>query len=370
MIRIAFVIPTLDQSGAERQLALLATGLPRDRCEIKVFGLNRGGPWADVLKSAGIPVEILGKRFRFDPLTWLRLKTKLREFHPDIVQSFLFAANSYVRLPGVCPVGARIIVSERCVDVWKSRWQRQLDRRLIPRTDAMTANSQSVADFYSALGVPQHLITVIPNGIPALTGELDRDYLRRELKLSDDERVIGYVGRLAKQKRLEDVLWAFQLLRQVVRPCRLVLIGDGPERDQLATMAKNLDCRQHLIFAGHRPDAYRLMQGLDAFCLASEFEGMSNSLMEAMSLGLPVIASDIAANRELVLHEEDGLLFPVGKAPELTKGLKRIMEDRSLAGSLGNAARRKMEHCHSVKGMVESHLRLYEQLLVGQRIYV
>ena len=105
LIRIAFVIPTLDQSGAERQLTLLAKGLPRDEFAVHVIALNRGGPYEQELRAAGISVEVLGKRFRFDPLTYLRLRNSLRAFKPDVVQSFLFAANSYVRLPGIAPAG-------------------------------------------------------------------------------------------------------------------------------------------------------------------------------------------------------------------------------------------------------------------------
>ena len=363
MIRIAFVIPTLDQSGAERQLSLLAEGLPRDRYEISVFALNRGGPYADRLRAQGISVTVLQKRFRFDPLTWLRLRRALHQLQPDVVQSFLFSANSYIRLPGVCPQRSRIVVSERCVDSWKSTWQLQLDRRLLSRTHAMTANSASVAEFYQSVGVPASLITVIPNGIPLVSEPPDRSYLRRELGFSENERIVGYVGRLARQKRLEDVIWAFQLLRQVVDSCRLVLIGDGPERDALALLAQKLDCRGQMVFAGHREDAYRLMQGLDAICLASEFEGMSNSLMEAMSLGIPAVVSDIAPNRELIQHEQTGLLFPVGKAPELTRSLQRILNDSASAQSMASAARQYLQEFHSVEKMVASHCRLYERVL-------
>lgn len=366
VIRIALVIPTLDQSGAERQLTLLAASLPREHYQVKVFALNRGGHFAAELARAGIDVEVLGKRFRLDPLTWYRLREGLHRFRPQIVQSFLFAANAYVRLPGVCPAGCRIVVSERCVDSWKSGWQLQLDRLLVGRTAAMTANSQSVADFYAEHGVPRERLTVIPNGVPMLNTAADRAWLRQQLGLRPEDRVVGFVGRLARQKRLEDLTWAFQLLHQVVEHARLVLIGDGPERDEIARLAVKLTCRDKMVFAGHRADAYRLMQGLDAFCLPSEFEGMSNSLLEAMSLGLPVVVSDIPANRELVVHEQNGLTFPLGNAPEMTKALKRVLDDRQLAAQLGTAASRLIAEHYSVEQMVARHEQLYQRLLATE----
>ena len=365
LIRLALVIPTLDQSGAERQLTLLAKGLPRDEFTVHVFALNRGGRYADELREAGIPVEVAGKRFRFDPLTWWRLRHGLRNDRPHVVQSFLFSANSYVRLPGVCPAGCRIVVSERCVDQWKSGWQLALDRRLLSRTDAMTANSESVARFYASVGIPRHLITVIPNGTPDVPPGGDREAVRRLPGLEGTRRIVGFAGRLARQKRLPDLIWAVQLLHLVVDDVKLVLIGDGPERDALSELAVNLGCRDKIVFAGHRPDAASLLSGCDVFCLPSEFEGMSNSLMEAMSAGVPVVVSAIDANRELVRHEQTGLVFPVGHAPELAKALRRILTDPDLGHRLSTAARELIRTQASVEKMVAAHADLYRRLVSG-----
>ncbi len=362
MTRIAFVIPTLDQSGAERQMTLLATGLPKDEFQVKIIALNRGGTYADELRAAGIECEILGKRFRFDPLTYVRLRASLRSFQPDIVQSFLFAANSYVRLPGIVHSGCRIIVSERCVDSWKSSWQVWLDRRLIGHTDAMTANSASVADFYHGIGIPRTRITVIPNAMPIASADLSRENALHALGLDRNHKVVGFVGRLAPQKRLNDLLWAFQLLHQLVDNARLVLIGDGPDRDALAEIAQGFGCRDKIVFAGHRKEAYSLMSAFDVFVLASEFEGMSNSLMEAMSLGIPCVVSDIAPNLELIKHEQTGLVFSLGKPPELTKALAKLLQDERLSGRLGQAAKQDIVDNHSVERMVQSHRSLYQQV--------
>ena len=364
--RIAFVIPTLDQSGAERQLALLAAGLPREEFRIRVIALNRGGPYADSLRASGIDCEILGKRFRFDPLTYARLRTSLKSFQPDIVQSFLFAANSYVRLPGMAPAGCSVVVSERCVDSWKSNWQLWLDRKLITRCAGMTANSVSVAEFYANQGIPRERITVIPNALPPALSTPSRQQARAALGLEDHHQVVGFVGRLAPQKRLADLLWAFQLLHQLVDHVRLVLIGDGPLRDTLAEIAQGFGCRDRIVFAGHRPDAYSLMPAFDAFVLASEFEGMSNSLMEAMSHGIPCVVSDIAPNLELVRHEQTGLVFPLGNAPELTKTLSRLLQDDCLAQQLGAAGKQAILDNHSVERMVQLHTDLYYRISHGR----
>lgn len=364
MMRVALIIPTLDQSGAERQLTLLAQGLAGAGSDVAVIALSRGGPLARELESSGVSVDVLGKRFRFDPLTILKLRTALKRFRPEICQSFLFAANSYLRLPGVVPAKSRIIVSERCVDSWKSSWQLCMDRLLVRRMDQMTANSESVADFYrNTVGVPREKLTVIPNAVVMRQPDYSREQALQKLGLKSEHRVIGFSGRLAPQKRLHDVIWAFQLLHQVADHVRLVLIGDGPERSALAELARRMGCRDKVVFAEHRHDAFSLLSAIDVFTLASEFEGMSNSLMEAMSLGIPCVASDIAPNRELITHRESGLLFPCGDAPMLTKAWIDVLNNPDLGVSLGNAAKQRIQTHHQLSSLVERHLELYRRLL-------
>lgn len=364
MIRIAYVIPTLDQSGAERQLTLLAGGLPGDQYEPHMIALNRGGHYADVLQEQGVPVHVLGKRFRFDPLTWWRLRSLLHRLQPQIVQSFIFAANSYVRLPGVCPSNAKVIISERCVDVWKSGWQKSLDRRLADRMHMMTANSDSVAAFYrDEIGIASEQLTVIPNGIPKARS-VSNGQLHKELGLSPDCRIIGFVGRLAPQKNLRDLVWGFHLLKQAApSPVALVIIGEGPQRDSLAQFLTDLGTRDLVHFLGHRDDASELMQDFSIFCLPSGFEGMSNSLMEAMACGVPSVVSDIPPNLELIRHEKNGLTFPVGKAPDLAKAVLRLLSDDELSRRLGKAAQGVIAAEHSVAALVQRHEELYQRLL-------
>ncbi|MFM8475537.1 MAG: glycosyltransferase [Planctomycetaceae bacterium] len=365
MIRLAFVIPTLDQSGAERQLALLAASLPRTDYTVRVFALNRGGYYQEFLENAGIPTTVLGKQFRFDIRTALRLRRSLRAFQPHIVQSFLFSANTLVRLPGIVPRDAKVIVSERCVDSWKSPWQLTVDRRLARRCDALVGNSRSVTDFYRQPGVPADRLHNIPNVAPPLAVPRSRAAAREALELPQDDPVIGFVGRLAPQKRLRDLVWAFQLLQQVRGDARLVIIGDGPSRTALESLADTFDSRPRITFAGHRTDATRLLTALDAFVLPSEFEGMSNSLMEAMQNSLPCVVSDISANLELIRPDENGLSFPLGNCPALAKTLLRLLGNQPLSRQLGTAAKETITHNFAPEIVGAKWCHLYRQLVVN-----
>lgn len=362
-MKLTLLIPTLDRSGAEKQLALLAAGLPRDEFDVHVVCLTRGGPYEDVLRQAGIPVTVLGKRLKFDPSTFWKLRRFLRRHQPDILHTWLFAANAYGRLVAGGRRGAKVVVSERCVDSWKSGWQTSLDRRLIRRTSQYIANSESVAGFYRGLGVPAERMQVIRNGIPRPEPTtLDAAELRQELGISPETRIVGYVGRLALQKRLKDLVWALQLLRQIAENVCFVIVGDGPERKALEQRATHFDCLHLLRFVGHRDDAERFYPLFRVFWLGSDFEGMSNSLMEAMAHGIPVVASDIPANRELVVDGQTGFLVKPGDSVGFAQFTDRILADPDLAARLGNAGRERMQTEFGVERMIAEHADLYRRV--------
>jgi glycosyltransferase involved in cell wall biosynthesis len=257
-----------------------------------------------------------------------------------------------------------IIVSERCVDQWKSGWQLWLDRRLIPRTDRLIANSESVAAFYRELGFPAERMVVIPNGVERPTPpSFDRPRLLADLKLPAEARLAGYVGRLARQKRIEDILWGMQVLRQADPRAHLLLIGDGPERERLEQYARDVECAAHVRFLGHRDDAAQILQHCEVFWLASDFEGMSNSLLEAMACGLPVVVSNIPPNRELVQHGVHGYLIDVGDGVGYAQYTRKLFEDRALAARLGEAGQLRIERDFPVDRMVQRHVEVYREVV-------
>ena len=361
-MRIAYVIPTLDRSGAEKQLTLLAARLPPDEFTPQVFALTRGGPFEADLSAAGVPVTVIGKRWKLDPGARQRLRRALRQFQPDIVHTWLFAGNSYGRLALPPSPRPRVIVSERCVDSWKSGWQLWLDRKLAGVTDRIVGNSQSVVDFYREHGIPAEKLCCIPNGVEVPEPPtVDRVARLRELSFPDNAFVAGYIGRLAEQKRVRDLIWAVETLRQIRPQLRLVILGDGPERARLEEFAQAVDCAEHVRFLGHRDDASAWLPLFDVFCLASSFEGQSNSLMEAMAAGRAVVVTDIAPNRELVL-DETGLLVKPGDSVGFMQQIRRLIDEPGLKDRLGTAARERMRTGFNVSTMVDRYVALYREV--------
>jgi glycosyltransferase involved in cell wall biosynthesis len=364
VIRVTLLIPTLDRSGAEKQLALLATRLPRDEFDVEVVALTRSGPYAVELEQGGVPLTVLGKRWKFDPVCLRRLKQHLRERQPDILHTWLFAANAYGRLALPRTNAQKVIVSERCVDSWKAGWQLWLDRKLIPKTDLLVGNSRAVADFYESIGVPRDRLAVVQNGIERPPApQQSREEFRRSLGLEDSTKIVGFVGRLAPQKRLKDLLWSFELLTNLEhKHVAFVIAGDGPQRRELEGFARNIRCLDRVRFLGHREDAASLVSLFDVFWLASDFEGQSNSLLEAMASGVPCVVSDIPANVELVTHEQTGLVVPTGDRVGFTKAADRLLRETDFARQTGQNAADYCRETLSVERMVDEYARLYRDV--------
>ena len=153
--RILQIIPTLVQGGAEKQLTLLATGLEKGRYDVHVCALTSAGPYADVLGDSRIPVHVVGKSWKIDPGAYWRLKRHIRAVQPDIVQTWIFAANCYGRQAAISCRVPRIVAAERCVDRWKLPYQFAIDRHLAQRSDALVAPSEGVRQFYVGHGLPE-----------------------------------------------------------------------------------------------------------------------------------------------------------------------------------------------------------------------
>lgn len=368
--RLLLIIPTLDRNGAEKQLTLLATGLPREEFDVEVCCLTRGGPLEQDLRAADIPVTIIGKRWKIDPVAYRHLAAHIRQVAPDIVHTWLFAANSYGRLAAERAQVPVIIAGERCVDPWKRWHELAIDRHLARHTQRLITNSSGVRNFYASHGIDPNLFAVIPNGISvppldhtAQSLSEQRVQLLDELGLPPTARLIGTVGRLWPQKRHRDLIWAADLLKCVHDDTHLIIIGDGPLRWRLERYTRQIEIMDRVHFLGEQADVQRFLPHFSCFWLGSEYEGQSNALMEAMAWGLPCVATDIPGNRDLVVPEQTGYLVPVGDRAELARKTERILENPAWAAQLGASGRARMEQEFSIAQMVARHAQLYRELL-------
>lgn len=361
-LKVCHIIPTLVQGGAEKQLSLLATNLDRQRFESHVVVLTHSGPIEEELRQQNIEVHLINKRGKFDPLALRRLTKTLKQLAPHIVHTWLFAANSYGRMAAHRAKVPVIVTGERCVDPWKSWLHHRIDRYLMRYTDRLVTNTSAVSQFYAQHGIAESKFTVIPNAVRADDRRIGREELLQRLGLPPRAHVVGAVGRLWKQKGYPDLIWAGELLHVTMQDVWFVIVGDGPDRAQLQEFRDKSGAKDSVYFAGHRRDAQELLSAFDVLWNGSLYEGQSNTILEAMALGVPVIASDIPGNRDLVVEGETGHLFALGDVATLTRKTKELLSRESARFAMGsNSQRRAAEH-FSLAGMVREHEQLYESL--------
>jgi glycosyltransferase involved in cell wall biosynthesis len=319
-----------------------------------------------------VPVTIIGKRWKFDPSSYSRLKQHIQSLRPDIVHTWLFAANAYGRRAAIAAGVKTIVAGERSVDPWKQWWHWLIDRRLARRTTRIVTNSAGVRDFYAAHGIAASKFTIIPNGIDVPPDEQsraathktnDREALLRELHLPSDARLIVAVGRLWPQKNYKRLMWTMCLLKELRRDFHLLIVGEGPQRWRLERFRRQVQIEEHVHLLGERGDVPQLLAHAEIFASASQYEGQPNAMMEAMAVGLPVVASDIAGHRDLVVPGETGFLTPLDDKAATARRIHQLLEDRPLGQQLGAAGRERMRHEFSVEQMVNRHAQLYRELV-------
>jgi glycosyltransferase involved in cell wall biosynthesis len=372
MLKVLQVIPTLDRSGAEKQMVLLATGLPRDRFHVEVAALTRLGPLKADLDAAGIPVTLFGKRLKLDAVTLARLARFMIKGRFDIVQTWIFAANTYGRMAAHMAKVPVVVTSEMAVDLWKGRSQLRVDRWLAGWTDRIVGNSRAVVDFYHKVGkIPRDYMTLIYSGIAdEEPPPIDPAEIRRELDIDPNAPLLLYAGRLAAQKNVADLIDAADLLQHVEPRAVTLIAGDGPLHEQLTERARSYSLLDsgRLRFLGHCDDVPRLLAAADILVLPSSYEGLPNVVLEAMRFRKPVVATAAPGTTELVIDKETGLLVPIGNPTDLTRALRTLIRDPALRAHLGQAGRHRVEQNFTARAMINQYAELYEQLASSKKL--
>lgn len=237
-----------------------------------------------------------------------------------------------------------------------------LDRLMLRLADAVVPLSTEMVERLRRLPGMQGRLHFIPNGVDL--AEVDSPAGPCELleeRRAGGELVIGSVGRLDRGKRLDTLIRAFHLLPLPRK--HLCVIGEGPERRRLESLAAALVEPGEVTFLGFRDDRIGFLRSFDVFVLPSEREGMPRCLLEAMAAGIAAIAADIPGCRELMDGNANGLLFRPGDAVGLSRQMLRLAEDPALRERLARRGREHIRRLYSAKAMADSYCELYERLL-------
>jgi len=258
---------------------------------------------------------------------------------------------------------AKLANSGDASDIKKMRREQQLplESYMIPLTlqcDRFVATTRAIADELAAEGVSTKNIVQLPNGVETDLIEAKADYeFGKTVHLT-------FVGRLHEQKGLDTLFKSFaRLLNDTQSNICLRLVGDGPLRGELTSLAKELKIEDKVVFIGKSDNVYPYLKETDIFILPSRAEGMSNALLEAMTFGLPVVTSNIPGNAMLIQDQKNGLLFEVENVDSMVNSVKRYLTDSDLRQRMGRSARKTVEEQYSLESVADRYIALYNTLL-------
>lgn len=362
-IHIQHVLLSLQPGGLENGVVNIVNGLDPNRFRSSLCCLQSAGDFARRVHAPDVSIHEMGLGRGNDyRLPW-RLARLFRRTRPNIVHTRNPEAFFYGFL-GAKLAGVRALIHSEHGRTFPDKWHRLWVQQLFSRytTAVFAVSEQLKRDLVREVGLPAPRIEVLYNGVDFSRCVLiDRESVRRRLRADVNDIVIGSVGRLAPVKNYPLLLRAVQGLTATAGVI-VVLVGDGPERTALMVMAQELGLGERVRFLGHRDDVFELLAAMDIFVLPSISEGMSNTLLEAMVAGVPVVASDIGGNPEIVRDGVDGLLFPTADETALRERLQRLCVDSHLRACLGKAGRERVLEGFSIEAMIARYERLYQRV--------
>lgn len=361
-IHIHHVLVNLEVGGIENGVVNVVNNLQRERFDSSVCCLQSLGTFAARLQIPRTRVHELGILGKPWVKGILRLSRLLRITGADIVHTHNKIAFFYGIAAGILARTPTIVHSEHGRTLPDSRALMLAQRCLLPAVGECFAVSRKLrCDLIAHLRISGSRIGVVYNGVDVERfSQGDRSARHRLFGVKSHQFVIGLVGRLHEVKNHQ--LLFFAASRLVPRSgLRLVLVGEGGERDQLQALAESLGIRNQVSFLGNRDDIPDLLAAFDVFVLPSLSEGMSHALLEAMAAGLPVVASRVGGNVEAIRDLHNGLLFESGNVEALRDCLERLRRDPRLRRTLGAAARATVLSEFSLKRMVGDYEQCYQR---------
>lgn len=347
-MKITFVTATLTSGGSERVMSIVANKMQERGYEVEIICLNDQivfYPINEGIKITHVEVEA-GTKSLPKKLWWFR--KYIQKNQPDVVIAFMVSVYT-VTLLALMGVDIPVISSVRN-DPAHSNLRKKITRKiLLPRSAHVVVQTQQIKEFFNK-GI-QKMTSVIYNPVNEKVFETsydddnddDDDNLKLKvkdgvevkvdgLKVNGEERLnrIISVGRLYPQKDQKTMIEAFAKVSERFPDWKLVIFGEGPEREALESLVERLKVKDKVLLPGKSENIIDELKKSKIFCLSSVYEGMSNALVEAICVGLPIVTTKVSGTEELIQDGENGFTVNVGDKEAMAKALTKIIEDENL----------------------------------------
>jgi glycosyltransferase involved in cell wall biosynthesis len=383
-LRVAYLPASLRPGGAEKQMLALAERLPRDRFRVDFLALSGAGEYDARARAAGARVRSLGSapppgarlpdRFARRALRGIRYAATARAVGYDIVDAWLYPADVLAALARPIAGTTVVVAGRRNLGDFHDRFGPleqgigALTNRLV---DAVVANSDAVAnDVRRRERLDPAKLHVIRNGVELIEPLANdvRAARRRELGVSGDEVLVGCVANYREVKRLDVLIDAFAALAPGAPAARLVLVGEGPLRDELQARIDGHGLDGHVRLHGSVPNPGLLYGAFDVIVQSSRSEGLPNAMLEAAAAGRPIVATDVGGTAEIVIDGRTGLLVEANDSAVMARALGQLVGDPALRGRLGSAAREHVARAFGMERFAAEFASLYEELAAAKHL--
>jgi glycosyltransferase involved in cell wall biosynthesis len=318
-------------------------------------------------KHASVDYVEVHEKHSFDPTVWPQLKKLIKDRRIDVLHAHDYKTNLLaLLLARACGVTALSTVHG-----WTGHSARErycyypADKRVLARFPRLIAVSSDIARELIDHGAPPARITTVLNAIDHRHFKRDAAKVadaRAALGLGADDVVIGAVGRLEPQKRFDLLLDAFKAVQAQRRNTRLVIAGDGSLREALHAQRQALGLEQSCVLTGHVTDVIPLHHAFDLYVQSSDYEGTPNSVLEAMAMETPIVATAAGGTAELVADNEHGTIIPIGRVDRLIDGMESALANPVRMRTMADRARQRVETELSFESRVRRVESIYHEV--------
>ena len=355
-MKIAFLLASLGSGGAERVVSLLANKLVDSRHQVEIICLKFNEVYYQTDSRVKVTLAMQQTENRLTELFWLRKYVKKQK--PDVVIPFTEGVYCFTIL-SLLGTGIPIIASERLDPTAMSLTRKLLKRLLLPYADWLVVQTQSIKEYF-----PQSIqkkTSIIYN--PVVT-EVFREIDNGQLTIENVGRLnrIISVGRLYPQKNQEMMIRAFAKVADKFPGWQLVIYGEGPLRESLELIVESLEMQGRVLLPGRTEHVIEELRKSKIFCMSSDYEGMSNSMIEAICVGLPIVTTDVSGVKELVENGVNGFVIPCGDENKLSIAFEKLMNNRQLIKDFSKYSYAKRE-LFKIDSIVEQWEKLIQQVV-------
>lgn len=364
-MKVLYLLNFAGKGGTERYVETLVRYLNGIHIEA-FFAYNQDGPLVEKLQALGVPCRRVEMRRRFDFRAARELAALCREWDIDLVHCQYLREHYTALLAKQYDPHIRVVYTHHILQS-NNAVTRLSNRLLDKRQDMMLAVCTKGREQLIANGWSGDRVRVIFNAVDAAAwaGSPTGSTLRSELGVDNDRFVMLYAARFVEGKGHAPLIDAMALLKErTAIPFTLALAGDGPMLEPTKQQIKELELQDCVHFLGFRQDMKNLYKGADLCVCPSQQEALSFFLIEAMASGLPVVATDVGGNSDIVNEESgDGLLVPYGDADAMAEAIRRIMEDKPFRERCRENALRAIDEKFEIHGWMDKTLDAYRAAL-------